>query len=187
MARIRGARAGRNPGIPPLSAPDTPLPNFAAHTQRAARPVPVGGSASYDLPPGRGGSRGGRGRAACHGRRSRRCCERPHRSAAAGPSARPTPSSRHGLLAQPLPCPGPRTAVSPRCGTTWSTTVAGVRRPSTRQRAHHGCSARYRAEPGASGHRSPAGPRSDAAGRAPASPPQSSSPRPDGAPSASTA
>ena len=96
-----------------------------------------------------------------------------------GPRAR---SSRHGRACSRRPVAlVPEQLWSPRCGTTWSTTVAGTTRPRAWQAAHSGCCARKAARPGASADRSPGVPRSAAAGPARASPPPRSAPLPDGA------
>ena len=78
-------------------------------------------------------------------------------------------------------------AWSPRCGTTWSTTVAGTTRPWARQAAQSGCRARKAARARRQRAHSLCVLRSAADGPAPASPLPRCAPRPDGARAASRA
>ena len=94
-----------------------PPPEFRGHKQATARPVPAGRSVNKLRPPGS----------------PHALPQRPSRAVFA---------SWQGLQAGAQLRSSQNSAWSPRCGTTWSTTVAGTTRPWARQAAHSGCCAR---------------------------------------------
>ena len=142
---IPGIRRVGNSAAPPKNRGDPPR-EFRGHKRATACPVPAGLCREQMTSP-----RGGR-------------------VSPSGPRARSS-RSWQGLQAGAQLLSSQNSAWSPRCGTTWSTTVAGTTRPCARQAAHSGCCARKAARARRQRNRSPGALRSAAGGPAPASPP----------------
>ena len=118
-----------------------PPPEFRGHKHATARPVPAG--------------------------RSRRQMTSPRGLARSAPAALARGlGSWQGLQAGAQLLSSQNSRWSPRCGTTWSTTVAGTTRPWPDRRRTAGAAPGRQPGPGASADRSLGVPRSDAAGPA---------------------